>query len=100
MAIIVEEEKNSVNIIRIAAWGTIAIVICVAAYYIFFAAPDLVVISPPAGFEDIEPVSQFKLQPEDVLNSPDYQALKPPSFPLPTPTGPAAVGRTNPFISP
>lgn len=100
MAIIVEEEKSNINLVRIAAWGTIIVIICVAAYYILFASPELIVISPPAGFERIAPVSQFKLQPEEVLNSPAYQILKAPSFPLPTPTGPAAVGRLNPFIAP
>ena len=100
MAIIVEEEKSSINLIRLVGWLVVLGVIAAAAYYIFFAAPGIVKVTPPASFESISPAAQFTLQPEDVLNSPAFQALKAPPFPLPTAQGPAQVGRTNPFLSP
>jgi hypothetical protein len=100
MAIVVEEERNRVNLGRLLGWVVFLIVVGVAVYYIFFAAPELVTISPPAGVQAIEPITQFTLNPADVLNSATFTSLKPPSFPLPTPTGPATVGRSNPFIAP
>lgn len=100
MAIVVEEDRNRGNSLRILGWVAILILLGAAIYYIFFAAPELVTISPPANFQNIAPLSQITLHPEDVLNSAAFQALKPPAFPLPTPQGPAAVGRVNPFITP
>ena len=101
MAIIVEEERgNRIDIVRIAGWGVILIVLGAAIYYIFFAAPQLVTISPPPGYSSIAPISGLSIQPENVLNGAAYQALKQPNFPLPTPSGPAPVGRLNPFIAP
>jgi hypothetical protein len=100
MAIIIEEEKNRVNIFRLLGWLAITLIVVAGAYYIFFAAPELVTISPPASFQNITPIAQLPLRPEDVLNSQPFQALKSPPFPLPTPQGPAAVGRSNPFVAP
>ena len=100
MAIIVEEEKSSIGLVRVAGWAVFVIVVCVATYYIFFAAPETVIIPPPADFQAISSVAQFTLQPTDVLQNPTFQTLKAPSFPLPTPTGPAALGRPNPFVLP
>lgn len=100
MAIVVEEERSRVNIVSLAGWVVVIGVVAVAAYFLFFAAPQLVAITPPADYQDISPAVGFTLQPQDVLNSAAFQALTPPSFPLPTPQGPASVGRTNPFIAP
>lgn len=100
MAIVVEEEQNKVNLMRLGGWLAILIAFGAAIYYIFFAAPELVVISPPASLTTITPIAQVALHPEDVLNSPSFTALKAPPFALPSPAGPAPVGRPNPFISP
>ncbi len=100
MAIIVEEMKNKVDFVRLLEWTVIIAIFGAATYYLFFAAPELVVISPPEDFQNIAPISQVVIHPEEVLNSPAFQALQAPSFPLPTSTGPAAVGRGNPFIAP
>jgi hypothetical protein len=100
MAIVVEEEKSRINIIRLLGWLAILAIICAAIYYLFFAAPELVIISTPASFQNIAPIAQVTLHPEDVLNGAAYQSLRPPAFPLPTPQGPASVGRQNPFIAP
>ncbi len=100
MAIVIEEEKNNLDLFRLAGWAAIIVVLVVAAYYIFFASPELVIISPPASVQSLPPVTEFTLQPDAVLASPAFQLLKPPSFPLPTPQGPAAVSRPNPFVAP
>lgn len=100
MAIIVEEEKNTTNYVRLIGWIVILAVIGAAVYYLFFAAPELVVIPPPAGFQNIAPISGVTLSPDSVLKSPTYVALNQPPFPLPTSTGPVSVGRADPFLAP
>lgn len=100
MAIIIEERKSRASLVRLIGWLAVIVIIGVAAYYIFFAAPQLVIVSPSGGLQSIAPISQVTLHPEDVLNSPAFQSLKIPAFPLPSPQGPAAVGRVNPFVSP
>ncbi len=100
MAVIIEEEKqNRVNLMSILGWLVFLVIVGFAAYYIFFTKPELVIISPPANLENITPISQATLRPEDVLNSPTFQALKAPSFPMPVPQA-SATGRPNPFVSP
>lgn len=88
------------DLVRLGGWIVVFIVLIVAAYYLFFQSPPLVPVAPPSSFTSIAPITGFSLQPEDVLNSPAFQALKVPPFALPTPGGPASVGRTNPFLSP
>ena len=101
MAIVVEENnKNRANLVRILGWVGILVLFGAAIYYVFFAAPEVVVISPPANFQYVTPLASATLHPEDVLNSPGFQSLKSPSFPLPTAQGPAGVGRSDPFLSP
>jgi hypothetical protein len=100
MAIVVEEERSKVNIIQLLGWFTVLGVVGASLYYLFFAAPDLVVIPPPPSFTAVAPLSSISVSPESVLNSPAYTALKAPPFPLPTPQGPAQVGRVNPFVAP
>lgn len=101
MAIIVEEQKRaSLNFIQIIGWTAIILILCLAVYYIFFSTPELVTIPAPAGLAEVAPLTQATLHPEDVLNSPAFQALQASSIPLPTPTGPAPVGRSDPFIAP
>jgi hypothetical protein len=97
MAIIVDEDKNKANIFRIFGWIGILIILGATVYYVFFSAPEIVVISPPASFQYVTPLASVTLHPLDVLNGAAYLSLKS-TVPLPTPTGPVAVGRTDPFL--
>jgi hypothetical protein len=100
MAIVIEEEKSRVNLVNLGGWVVVLGVLGAAVYYLFFVAPEFVIVSPPADFQTITPIAQVSLHPEDVLNSASFQSLKSPSFALPDPHGPNAVGRGNPFIAP
>jgi len=101
MAIIVEEEKSAVpNLTRLGGWLVILIVLGAAGYYLFLAPATPATVVPPANFQALTPLANLSLNPETVLQSAGYVSLKPPSFPLPSASGPAAVGRTNPFIAP
>lgn len=98
MAIIVEEERSKVNIVRLLGWLGVIVVIGVSIYYIFFVTPELVVLPQPPSLTTITPLSTISLHPESVLNSPGYTSLKTPGFALPD--GHAPAGRPNPFVSP
>lgn len=99
MAIIVEEERNKTNYVRLLGWLGILVVFGATIYYIFFAAPELAIIQPTGNLNTIVPFASISLNPQEVVNSAAFQSLHP-SVPHPTPSGPAGVGRTNPFIPP
>lgn len=100
MAIIVEEggRKNG-NIVGIIGWLVFLAAAAAAVYYIFFAQPALVPIPASGTIGTIAPIANVSLQPQSVIGAPAFQALTS-TIPLPTPQGPAAVGRTDPFIAP
>ncbi len=103
MAIVIEEGKRPNllwTVARILGWLAILAVIGVAAYYIFFVTPPFFTVPAPAGLQSIQSLSQATLQPNDVLQNPTYVSLKPSPVPAPASSGPAIVGRVNPFIVP
>jgi hypothetical protein len=98
MAIVIEEEKSKSHLASLLGWLIILGIIVAAVYYVFFAAPELVIITPSGNLSAIAPIVQNNLQPSDVLQSPAFKLLKPPpgSVQVSTSTG----GRPNPFIAP
>jgi len=98
MAIIVEEEKKRTNVVGLLGWIGIIVFVLVAAYYIFFAAPQLVAIQPSGSLGAIAPIANINLNPTDITNSPVFQSLQstiPPINPSST-----ISGRSNPFVAP
>lgn len=96
MAILVEEEGQKVSITSILMWLTVLGVIAVAAYYIFFANPEIVDVAMPAAFQNIDPLSQVNLAPEDVIDGTPFQSLE---LHVTMPE-PGNSGRSNPFAQP
>lgn len=95
MAIVVEEERrSSVNIIGVMMWGLVLVAIGLSAYYLFFKRPELIPITVPANFENAESLSNIQLNPEEVLDSPTFKALKT----LVNPVKPEGVGKSNPLL--
>jgi flagellar basal body-associated protein FliL len=95
MAIVVEEEqKKPSSLITILIWIVIFGVITAAAYYVFFRKPELIERSLPVNFQSIDELGKIKLTPEDIINNPDFVALKT-YISLPAPDN---VGKTNPFL--
>lgn len=95
MAIIVEEEpKKRQGLVGLIVWGLIFVIIAIAVYYVFFKRPDLVEVVTPSNFSNTEALSQINLAPDEVINSPSFQALRPYAEPITTQGG----GRTNPFL--
>jgi hypothetical protein len=99
MAIIVEEGEKKTNMLGIIGWLVFLGLAAAAVYYVFFAQPQLVVIPSTGSLSIIAPITEAAVQPNTVIQGATFQALKS-TIPLPTPQGPAAVGRTNPFVAP
>ncbi len=98
MAIVIEEGQKKNNMIAVVGWLVFLGIAAGAAYYIFFAQPQLVTIPAAGSVSIIAPLTQNSLDPQTVIQSPAFQSLKS-TVTLPTPQGPASVGgRSNPFI--
>ncbi|OGZ52752.1 MAG: hypothetical protein A3B25_00975 [Candidatus Ryanbacteria bacterium RIFCSPLOWO2_01_FULL_48_26] len=97
MAIVVSEEgEKKIDIVNLTIWLFLLIVVGITAYFIFFKKPELVDVASPSSYRNIDPLAQVTLNPEEVVNSPDFQSLKQ-YVPL---LSPASVGRSNPFLIP
>jgi hypothetical protein len=99
MAIIVEEEKTSSGIISFLGWASIIAILLVAAYYAFFGPVPTVVVAPPPGLQNLASISSADLNPQGIVQGSQFQSLKQ-HVPPPSATGPAGVGRSNPFVAP
>ena len=99
MAIIVEEDKNRSGATSLLGSAAILIIILIAAYYIFFASVAPSTILAPTNFGNIAAISQVHFNAATVIQSQNFQSLKQ-YVAEPSSTGPAAVGRNNPFIAP
>ncbi len=99
MAIVIEEGKKRTDIFAIGAWLVFLALVAGAVYYIFFAQPELVVIPETGTLSNIAPITQLSLNPQSIVQGSIFQTLHS-TIALPSPQGPAAVGRTNPFIAP
>lgn len=96
MAIIVEEERSRPSIIAVLMWLMVLIIVAVAVYYIFFVQPQVVDIGVPSNFQNIDPLAEINLNPEDVIGSSGFQSMKQ----YVTPPVPGNAGRANPFVAP
>lgn len=99
MAIIVEEEQKKSNLFGVIGWLVFLVIAGGAVYYVFFAQPELVPIPASGTIGTIAPITQTALHPETVVQSSAFQALKS-TITLPSPQGPVAHGRPDPFIAP
>lgn len=99
MAIVVEEGERKSNWLGIIGWVVFLGIIGAAAYYVFFVQPQLVTIPASGNLGTVAPIANIALHPEAVLQNPEFQTLNS-NIVLPSPSGPAGVGRSNPFIAP
>ncbi|KKS43952.1 hypothetical protein A2116_00695 [Candidatus Jorgensenbacteria bacterium GWA1_49_17] len=93
MAIVVEEEKKSVNWIAILTTLIIVVVIFAGAYFLFFKKPELIEIVAPSDLQGVSQISGISFNPESVLNAPTFKLLRQ----YGTEPEPPAPGRNNPF---
>ncbi len=95
MAIIIEEEKRKINWFNLAVGVLIIVLLGVAIYYLFFVSPELIEKMTPARLQSLEELSSIKLEPEEILNNPNFQILK--QYTNPIEIKEELVGKTNPF---
>ncbi|MDP3948483.1 MAG: hypothetical protein Q8Q17_00880 [bacterium] len=95
MAIIIEEKTNGSGIVTFLIWLAILGIITASVYYVFFKKPELVEFSasPPSAFKNIEQLSKISINSDQLINNPQFQALKQ-YITIPSPEN---VGRANPF---
>ncbi len=97
MAIIIEEERKRSNITGLVGWFVILAIIAAAVYYVGFAAPELVIITPTDTISSIAPIAQSSLDASQITGSPAFKALIASSIP---PVATSTGGRPNPFLAP
>lgn len=99
MAIVVEDEpKSRGGLVGLIVWGLVIIIVGVAVYYVFFKRPDLVEQATPANFSNTEALSKIDLKPDEVINSPSFQALVTEEELGVQPLTSQSGGRANPFL--
>ncbi len=94
MAIVVQEEKKPVNWIGMLTVVFLVVALFVLSYFLFFKRPEVIEQVTPKKFDDINKISRISFDPEAIVSSESFQALKnyAPSFvPRETP------GKPNPF---
>ena len=93
MAIIIEQEKKSVNWFGIITAIVIIGVLFAGAYFVLFTKPELIEIVVPGKVSDLSQLSQLSFNPEELLNSPQFKVLRQfdTDVTIPQP------GRSNPF---
>lgn len=97
MAIIIDEDKKKSFPFAFVGWLAILAIICVAAYYIFFVQPQLVILPTPANLDSIAPFANAAINPSDIVSSSAFTSLRSTIVP-PSPKGPASIGKSNPFL--
>ena len=93
MAIIIEQEKKSVNWFGIITAIVIIGVLFAGAYFVLFTKPELIEIVVPGKVSDLSQLSQLSFNPEELLNSPQFKVLKQ----FDTDVAIPQPGRSNPF---
>jgi hypothetical protein len=93
MAIIVEQEKKKINWFAMLLTIFLVAVVGGAIYYFFFVAPPLLDKIVPSSLQSLKDLSSAQINPETVLNSPDFQKMR--QYVNPIEIG--AVGKLNPF---
>jgi predicted permease len=99
MAIVIEEEKKANNILAFLGWIVVLVIIVAAIYYIFFIVPPSAIVLPSGTLQSVGSLPVAGVSPQDVVNNVEFQALQQ-YVAEPTSTGPAPLGRQNPFVSP
>jgi len=94
MAIVIEEEKRKINWLALGIIILIISTVIIAIYYLFFAPVPFIEKIAPARLQSLQDLSSINLEPEAIVNSPNFQILR--RYVNPIEVGPA--GKSNPFV--
>lgn len=76
MAILVEEERQPVNWIGALTAVFIVVAVFVLAYFLFFKQPQIIDQATPQNLQNINKISKVTFDPDSVISSPTFSALK------------------------
>lgn len=94
MAIQIQQHSGGASIMRMIVALVVLVVLGAGTYYLFFApAPGFDYIVPKS-LQETTSLSKFALDPNDVLDSPEFKSLAPIQG---LPSG-GSIGRANPFL--
>lgn len=94
MAILVEEEKKSVNWVGILTALVIVGILFAGGYYVFFKDPGVIEgITAPKELQNITQLSKTNIDPNKIIQSAEFKNLRDLADPLNLPS----AGRANPF---
>ncbi len=96
MAIIIKEEKRKINWFALGVIILIIATIIVATYYLFFASAPLIERVVPPHLQSLQELSNIRLQPEAIINNPNFQILKQHINPIEIDTD--LIRKSNPFL--
>ena len=94
MAIEFEQEKNGLPIMGILIGAVVVGAIFTGAYLILFKKPDLIDVVLPGGLRSVSEISQIPFQPETIIRSEKFKALRQ----YGTRLAPPSSGKSNPFL--
>ncbi len=93
MAILIEQDKKSVNWISVIAVGVIILLLFMGAYYVFFKDPGVIDQIVPQSLQNVSQLTKTNIDPGEVVNLPAFKSLQDYTTPLILPQ----AGRSNPF---
>src|SRR3989344_5605803 len=76
MAIIIQEQKKSVNLFAIITVAVILFALLLSAYFLFFAPQPVIEIIVPAPLETAAEIAKTQFDPAEVVNSPEFRTLR------------------------
>lgn len=94
MAILIEQEKKSVNWIGMLTALFIIVAVFVLSYFLFFKKPEIIDQVTPSSLKNISQLSKVTFDPDAVVTSPAFQNLKNYTNSI---TIHETPGKTNPF---
>ncbi len=95
MAILIQEEKKSINIFPVLIVLLIVGVISFGIYALFFAPTPGIEVVLPGELQSAERISSIDVDPSTVINSREFRTLR--SYAGPASVG--SLGRDNPFAN-
>ena len=93
MAITVERESTRKGMVRVISGVVLVIALFVATFILFFTEPPQIEVLAPPEVQTITQISEINLDPDTIIDSPEYEALE--GYVLPP--EPGDFGRSNPF---
>ena len=94
MAIEFEQEKNGLPIMGILIGAVVIGAVFFGSYFLLFKKPEIIDVVLPGGLRAVSEISQIPFQPETIVSSEKFKALRQ----YGTRLAPPQAGKSNPFL--